>query len=89
MKNIVYVIKDTRYERQEGEPSYVSGGSATTHNRVMASFFPTKKAANAALKAWAKVMDYESPDTWLSVVPVFGCERFLDPRVAQRKGVKQ
>lgn len=62
----IYVIKDTRNEKNEGLPSYVSGGSETTHSLYLAKRWTNKKEALSAAREWKKLMDYES-DLWITV----------------------
>lgn len=63
----VYIIKDRRNERTEGKPSYFAGGSSTTYSLYSAQRYSNKREAERARKEWARLMDYECPDVWLSV----------------------
>lgn len=67
----VYIIKDTRHERVEGKPCYLTQecGTETSHEPQAAFPFTDRKAADRRAKAWVKIMDYAT-DQWVSVVPM-------------------
>lgn len=72
MSKPIYIIRDTRHERAEGRPSYVSkfGGTTACFEMWQAQTFSRRADAERAAKNWAKACDYLEGSSWVSVIRI-------------------
>ena len=65
-----YILKDIRWERKDGKPSYVYylDAAQATYDLHNAQTFRTKKDALRAVKVWEKLNEYYNADAWVTII---------------------